>query len=143
DMQKAKLRRAFLTRWEIYNYALVNTMSELSPTHYPSLQEALRLLPGIATRQERDRLGTAKYQASRSPSHAVNFNGVQLTLAQLEELVVYDQQRRPRVSPAGAALLLHLFEERAFASVDERKVEGNPEVLAQYSKGLASVVAFN
>ena len=44
---------------------------------------------------------------------------------------------------AGAALLLLLFDAGAFASVDGRQVEGNAEVLGQYAKGLASVVAFN
>jgi len=121
----------------------VNTVSDISSAHYPSLFEALRLLPGIAPRQERDRLGRAKYQAARSPSHTVDFSGLQLTLAQLQELFIYDQQRRPRVSRAGAALLLFLFEEGAFGSNDGRKVEGNSELLEQYSKGLASVVALN
>ncbi|HXX01606.1 MAG TPA: hypothetical protein VEJ00_10355 [Candidatus Acidoferrales bacterium] len=121
----------------------VNTVSDISSAHYPSLFEALRLLPGIAPRQERDRLGRAKYQATRSPGHTVDFSGVQLTLTQLQELFIYDQQRRPRVSRAGAALLLFLFEEGAFPSIDGRKVDGNPEVLGQYSKGLASVVALN
>ena len=118
-------------------------MSDISSAHYPSLFEALRLLPGIAPRQERDRLGKAKYQASHSSSHTADFSGVRLTLAQLQELFVYDQQGRPRVSRAGAALLLFLFEADAFASVDGRKVEGNAEVLGQYAIGLASVVAFN
>ena len=118
-------------------------VSDISSAHYPSLFEALRLLPGIAPRQERDRLGKAKYQASHSTSHTAEFSGVRLTLAQLQELFVYDQQGRPRVSRAGAALLLFLFEADAFASIDGRKVEGNTEVLGQYAKGLASVVAFN
>ena len=99
-------------------------MSDVSSAHFPSLFEALRLLPGIAPRQERDRLGKAKYQASHSPSHSADFSGVQVTLVQLQELFVYDQQRRPRVSRAGAALLLFLFEADAFASVDGRKVKG-------------------
>ena len=118
-------------------------MTDISSAHYPSLFEALRLLPGIAPRLERDRLGKAKYQASRSLSHTVNFSGVQLTLAQLQELFVYDPQGRPRVSRAGAALLLLLFEAGAFASLDGRKVEGNIQLLQQYSKGLASVLARN
>jgi len=114
----------------------------MSTTHYPVLLEALRLLPGVSPRHERDQLGEAKYHASRSPSHTAVLNGVQVTLGQLEELFVYDQRGRPRVSPAGAAVLLHLFEEGAFA-VNDRKVEGNPEVLAQYAKGLATVIAFS
>jgi len=123
----------------------VKTVSDISSAHYPypSLFEALRLLPGIAPRQERDRLGRAKYQASHSLSHSVDFSGVQLTLAQLQELFVHDPQGRPRVSRAGAALLLLLFDAGAFVSADGRKVEGNTEVLGQYAKGLASVVAFS
>ena len=115
---------------------------DMSTAHYPVLLEALSLLPGISPRHERDQLGEAKYHASRSPSHTAVLNGVQVTLGQLEELFVYDQRGRPRVSPAGAAVLLHLFEEGAFA-VNDRKVEGNCEVLAQYAKGLATVIAFN
>jgi hypothetical protein len=121
----------------------VNTVSDISSAHFPSLFEALRLLPGIAPRQERDRLGKAKYQAAHSPSHTADFSGMQLTLVQLQELFVYDQQGPPRVSRAGAALLLILFEADAFALVDGRKVKGNTEVLGQYAKGLANVVAFN
>ena len=64
-------------------------------------------------------------------------------LAQLQVLFVYDQQGRPRVSRAGAALLLLLFDAGAFVSVDGRKVEGDTEVLRQYANGLASVVAFS
>src|SRR5215470_2546775 len=111
--------------------------------HYPLLTEALRLLPGVGPRHERDRLGEAKYQASRSPSFTADFNGVPLTLTQLHELFVYDQQRRPRVSPAGAALLLKLYDEGAFALLDDRRSDGDLEVLAQYSKGLATVVELN
>ena len=118
-------------------------MSDISSAHYPSLFEALRLLPGIAPRQERDRLGKAKYQAARSPGHSVDFSGVPLTLAQLQELFIHDQRGRPHVSRAGAALLLLLFDAGAFVSVDGRKVEGDAELLGQYAKGLASVVAFN
>jgi hypothetical protein len=115
---------------------------DISATHYPVLLEALRLLPGISPRQARDHLGEAKYLAARSPGHTAVLNGVRVTLGQLEELFVRDQQGRPRVSPAGAAVLLHLFEEGALP-VDDRKVEGNCEVLAQYAKGLATVIAFD
>ena len=119
-----------------------DTMStpKMSTAHYPLLREALGLLPGIAPRQERDRLGEAKYQASRSPSRAADFNGVQVTLTQLEEVFVHDRQGGPRVSPAGAALLLHLFKEGAFV-LNDRKVGGNLELLGQYSKGLATLAA--
>jgi hypothetical protein len=65
-----------------------------------------------------------------------------VTLAQLEELFVADKRGRPTVSPAGAAVILYLFEEGALP-VDDRKVEGNCEVLAQYAKGLATVIVFN
>src|SRR5262252_410885 len=100
---------------------------DVSTKHYPALLEALRLLPGVSPRPERDRLGEAKYQASRSPNHTALLNGVQVTLGQLEELFVSDKRGRPTVSPAGAAVLLHLFEESAFV-VDDRKVDGNCEV---------------
>ncbi len=116
---------------------------EISSPCYPLLVEALRLLPGIGPRHERDRLGQAKYQASRSPNLSADFNGEQLTLAQLEELFVYDKQGRPRVSPAGAALLLRLFNEGAFGSFEDRNVGGDLELLAQYSKGLATVIERN
>ena len=118
-------------------------MTDISTPRYPLLSEALRLLPGIGPHQERARLGEAKYRASRSSNLTADFNGVKLALAQLQELFVYDQQRRPRVSPAGATLLLELYDKGAFTSRDERREGGNLEVLAQYSKGLATVVALN
>ena len=117
--------------------------SDISTPCYPLLVEALRLLPGIRQRHERDRLGQAKYQAARSPSLSATFNGMTITLAELEELFVYDRQGRPRVSPAGATLLLRLFSEGAFCSVEDRNVEGDPELLAQYAKGLATVIDRN
>jgi len=116
--------------------------TDVSISHYPLLREALGLLPGIAPRHERDQLGEAKYEASRSPSGSAVLNGVQVTLGQLDELFVYDQRGRPRVSPAGAAVLLHLFKQGAFV-VNGRKVAGNLELLEQYSKGLATLPASN
>jgi hypothetical protein len=110
---------------------------------FPQLVEALRLLPGIGPLQERNRLGEAKYQASRSPSRTADFNGVQVTLVQLEELFVQDERGRPRVSAAGATLLLRLFKEGAFVSFSRRKVEGGLQLLEQYAQGLAPVIAFN
>jgi hypothetical protein len=116
---------------------------DINTPRYPLLSEALRLLPGIGTHQERGRLGEAKYRASRSATLTTDFNGVELALTQLQELFVSDQQSRPRVSPAGATLLLDLYDKGAFTSRDDRKVDGNLEVLAQYSKGLATVVELN
>jgi hypothetical protein len=116
---------------------------DISTACYPLLVEALRLLPGIGPRHERDRLGQAKYQAARSPSLSADFNGKTITLTELEELFVYDRQGRPRVSPTGATLLLRLFEEGAFGSFEDRNVEGDLELLAQYAKGLATVIERN
>jgi hypothetical protein len=121
--------------------ALLTT--DIGTPRYPLLIEALRLLPGIGPHQERARLGEAKYRASRSASLTADFNGVKLALARLQELFVCDQRGRPRVSPAGATLLLELYDRGAFTSRDERREGGNLEVLAQYSKGLATVVALN
>ena len=116
---------------------------DISTTCYPLLVVALRLLPGVAPRYERDRLGQAKYQAARSPTLSADFNGMTITLSELEELFVYDKQGRPRVSPAGASLLLRLFNDGAFASFEERNVKGDLELLAQYAKGLATVIERN
>ena len=88
-------------------------------------------------------MGEAKYQAFRSASLTTDFNGVELALTQLQELFVCDQQGRPRVSPIGATLLLELYDKSAFTSRDDRRADGNLEVLAQYSKGLATVVERN
>jgi len=118
-------------------------MTDISTPRYPLLSEVLRLLPGVAPHQERGRLGEAKYRASRSARLTTDFNGVELALTQLQELFVRDEQGRPRVSPAGATLLLQLYDKCAFASYDDRRVNGNLEVLAQYSKGLATVVESN
>jgi hypothetical protein len=116
---------------------------DISNPCYPLLVVALRLLPGIGPRHERDRLGEAKYQAAHSPSRSADFNGMRLTLSELEELFVYDKQGRPRVSPAGASLLLRLFKQGAFASFEDRNVTGDLELLAQYAKGLATVIERN
>src|SRR5215475_9656406 len=110
-------------------------MADISTPRYPLLSEALRLLPGIGRHQERARLGEAKYRASRSANLTADFNGVKLSLAQLQELFVCDPQGRPRVSPAGATLLLELYDKGAFTSRDDRRVDGCLEVLAQYSRG--------
>src|SRR4030095_2859513 len=116
---------------------------DVSPTRHPLLLDALRLLPGIGPLCERQRLGEAKYRASRSSSFSVDFNGVILKLAQLQELFIHDKQGRPHVSPAGAKLLIHLHKERAFAALEERRVTGNLEVLARYAEGLARVIDLN
>jgi hypothetical protein len=122
---------------------VIVSLPDISTPCCPLLVVALRLLPGVAPRYERDRLGQAKYQAARSPNLSADFNGMTITLSELEELFVYDKQGRPRVSPAGASLLLRLFEEGAFASFEERNVKGDLELLAQYAKGLATVIERN
>ena len=63
-----------------------------------------------------------------------------MTLVELDELFQYDENGGPRVSQQGARLLLHLFDQGAFDPFDCRKVEGGLELLAQYSKGLATVI---
>ena len=118
-------------------------MTDISTPRYPLLSEALRLLPGVGTHQERGRLGEARYRASRSAHLTTDFNGVKLALAQLQELFVCDQHGRPRVSPVGASLLLELYDKGAFTSRDDRRGGGSLEVLAQYAKGLATVVELN
>src|SRR5512145_1171101 len=109
---------------------------------YPLLVNALRLLPGIRPVCERRQLGEAKHRASLSPRRSASVNGVPVTLAQLEELFLYNEHGGPRVSQEGAALLLQLFARGAFDSSDCRKVEGGLELLTQYSKGLATVIDY-
>jgi hypothetical protein len=111
------------------------------PSSYASLLDALRLLPNIRPACERDRLGEAKYHASCSPDHTASVNGVPVTLLELQELFLHTEAGgSPRISPAGAALLLRLFEQGAFDLPEHRQVEGGLELLAQYSKGLATLI---
>ncbi len=107
---------------------------------YPSLVDALRLLPDIRPFCERHRLGEAKYHASLSPEQTASVNGVSVTLVELEELFLHSELGSPRVSQAGAALLLRLFEQGAFDFFECRPVEGGVELLTQYSKGLATLI---
>jgi hypothetical protein len=109
---------------------------------YPSLVDALCLLPGIRPACERDRLGEAKHRASCSPRQIASVNGTPVTLPQLEELFLYNEHGGPRVSPVGAALLLDLFRRGAFDSSACREVEGGLELLTQYSKGLATIIDY-
>ena len=51
------------------------------------------------------------------------------TLAQLEEVFLYNEHGGPRVSPEGAAFLLDLFRRGAFDASDGREVEGGLELL--------------
>ena len=44
---------------------------------------------------------------------------------------------------SGGNVALRLFKEGAFASFEDRNFEGDPELLAQYSKGLATVIERN
>jgi hypothetical protein len=106
------------------------------------LANALSLLPNIRPACERDRLGEAKYQASRSPNRAASLNGVPVTLLELEELFLQSERGSPRISQEGAALLLRLFEQGAFDVSEYRPVEGGLELLEQYSKGLAMLIEF-
>lgn len=107
---------------------------------YPSLVDALRQLPNIRPVCERHQLGEAKHQASLSPQRTASVNGVQVTLMELEELFLDSERGSPRVSQAGAALLLRLFAEGAFEFSESRPVEGGLELLTQYSKGLATLI---
>ena len=107
---------------------------------YPSLVEALRLLPNIRPVCERHRLGKAKHQASLSPDRTGSVHGVPVTLLELEELFLDSERGSPRVSRAGATLLLRLFEGGAFDFFQCRPVEGGLELLTQYSKGLATLI---
>ena len=109
-------------------------------SRHPSLVDALRLLPDIRPVCERHRLGEAKHHASLSPEQTVSVNGVSVTLVELEELFLHSERGSPRVSQAGAALLLRLFEQGAFDFFECRPVEGGVELLTQYSKGLATVI---
>jgi hypothetical protein len=85
-------------------------------------------------------LGEAKYYASLSRDGIASLNGVSVTLAELEELFRHRERGTPRISPKGAALLLRLFEQGAFDHPECRPVEGGLELLAQYSKGLATMI---
>jgi hypothetical protein len=110
---------------------------------YPLLVDALRLLPNIRPVCERHRLGEAKHRASLSPDCTASFSGISLTLLELEELFLSIGGRGPRISEAGAALLLRLFEQGAFDATENRPVKGGLELLAQYSKGLVTLLGSN
>jgi len=112
--------------------------SRCSP--YPSLVDALRLLPNIRPVCERHRLGEAKHEASRSPDRTASVNGVSVTLVELEELFLHNERGIPCVSQEGAALLLRLFEQGAFDISGCRPVNGGLELLRQYSKGKATLI---
>jgi hypothetical protein len=99
------------------------------------LLDALRLLPGVKPLSVRSRLGEAKYWAGRAPSGIGQFEGISLKLADLEQLFIMDEQGRPCVSPAGAALLVDLYERGVFECVPTRKASGDLDLLAKYAKG--------
>jgi hypothetical protein len=103
--------------------------------HYLRLVEALRLLPRVKPASERNRLGEAKYWATRTPDGVGDCRGVRVTLADLEQLFIPDEQGRPCVSPAGAALLLDLYRRNAFELSEGRKNAGDLELLARYANG--------
>jgi hypothetical protein len=67
-------------------------------------------------------------------------NGVSVTLVELEELFLESERGSPRISRAGATLLLRLFEQGAFGFFECRPVEGGLELLTQYAKGLATLI---
>jgi hypothetical protein len=98
------------------------------------------LLPNIRPVCERHRLGEAKHHASLSPDRTAAVNGVSITLVELEELFLESERGSPRISQAGAALLLRLYEQGAFDFFECRPVEGGVELLTQYSKGLATLI---
>ena len=111
---------------------------------YPLLVDALRLLPDIRPVYERHRLGEARHCASHSPDQTALVNGVPVTLLELDELFVRGKDGGgPRVSRAGAALLIRLFEQKAFEVGVPRSVPGGLELLSQYSRGLATLLDAN
>ena len=110
---------------------------------YPLLVDALRLLPGIQPVHELCRLGEARHRALISRDQVTAFDGLLLTLAQLEELFVYGEHGGPRVSPEGAKVLLHLFEENAFECANAYLVPGGLDLLRQYSNGEASIIDYS
>jgi hypothetical protein len=110
---------------------------------HPLLVDALRLLPDIRPVCERHRLGEVKLRASLSRDRTASINGVTVTLLELEELFLGNGDRRPRISQAGAALLVRLFEQGAFDAGESRPVPGGLELLTQYSKGLATLLGSN
>lgn len=104
------------------------------------LLDALRLLPGVKPMSVRNRLGEAKYWAGRAPQAVGQFEGVPLKLAELEELFIMDDQGRPCVSQAGAALLVDLYERGIFDCTPARNGSGNLELLTRYSRGESVVI---
>jgi hypothetical protein len=110
-----------------------------TPSPYPLLVDALRLLPGVRPVRERDELGQAKHRASMTGMGDVH--GAPVSNAQLEQLFIYDERGGgPRVSPAGAAFLLRLFHEGVLERLDARTVDGGVDLLAAYAEGRASVI---
>jgi hypothetical protein len=107
-------------------------------THYLlRLVDALRLLPGVKPASERNRLGEAKYWATRSPDGIADCHGIRVARADLDQLFIPDEQGRPCVSPAGAALLLDLYRRNAFELFEGRKSAGDLELLTRYANGEA------
>jgi hypothetical protein len=100
-----------------------------------SLVDALKLLPGLKPLNVRNRLGEAKYWAGRAPNRMAQYEDAWLELDELEQLFIMDEQGRPCVSPAGAALLLDLYKRGVFELVDARKDSGDLDLLARYARG--------
>ena len=104
-------------------------------THRLRLLDALRLLPGVRPALERDRLGQAKYWATRSSEGLVEYNGAAVRRVDLEQLFLKDEQDRPCISPAGAAFLLDLYNRNVFDLAESRKTSGNLDLLSRYAAG--------
>jgi len=90
-------------------------------------------LPNLRTGLARDELGTAMYRASRSPTKTATVGPVAVTAAELAELFIADDALGPRVSPAGAALLLRLYAANAFELTDRGGGKQHPEDLQRYA----------
>lgn len=57
-------------------------------------------------------------------------------------MFLYGEHGGPRVSPEGAKVLLHLFEENAFECANAYLVPGGLDLLRQYSNGEASIIEY-
>jgi hypothetical protein len=102
------------------------------------LQQALKLLPNVRPAAARNQLGEAMYFACRTPSGSTRIGGVDVSSVELAELFIYNSTPTPRLSPRGAALLLHLYSADAFELKDPRLGKGRPEQLERYAASTPS-----
>ena len=102
------------------------------------LQQALRLLPNVRPAAARNQIGEAMYLASRTASGSARIGGVDVSSAELAELFIDSSTPTPRLSPRGAALLLHLYSADAFELKDPRLGKGRPEELERYAASTPS-----